>query len=142
MVKTGDGDVWAPLELLAQRVRDELATAGLPVVEPGLAPEISVGALVTVDTWNHPLHGQDPEVVVSWQVSLHLRNTAIEDLKLGLGVTAAIRQSGEAKVAMAAAVIAILSAAGFTAKDHDNDMSPFDVRVLAGPSDVPYRIND
>ncbi|MER6678957.1 hypothetical protein [Streptomyces sp. NPDC000983] len=34
---------------------------------------------------------------------------------------------------MAAAVIAILSAAGFTARDRDNDLSPFDVQVLAGP---------
>jgi hypothetical protein len=34
---------------------------------------------------------------------------------------------------MAGAVIAILSAAGFTAREHENDLSPFDVQVLAGP---------
>jgi hypothetical protein len=39
----------------------------------------------------------------------------MEDARQGRGVTPAIRQSGEVQIAMAAAMIAILSAAGFTA---------------------------
>ncbi|MBM9624326.1 hypothetical protein JE024_37825 [Streptomyces zhihengii] len=123
----------AEAERLAEQVRDELTAAGLPVASPGLAPELAIGAMVRVDAWNHHFHGEEIEVVVSWKVSSRLRSNAMRDARQHQGVTPAIRQSGETQIAMAAAVIAILSAAGFTARDHDNDMSPFDVRVLAGP---------
>ncbi|MEU8779169.1 hypothetical protein [Streptomyces sp. NPDC048606] len=123
----------AEAERLAEQVRDELTAAGLPVASPGLAPEPAVGALVRVDAWNHHFHGEEIEVVVSWKGSSRLRSNAMRDARQHRGVTPAIRQYGETQMAMAAAVIAILSAAGFTARDHDNDMSPFDVRVLAGP---------
>ena len=43
-------------------------------------------------------------------------------------------QQGEIKIAMAATVVAILSAAGFTAVDRNDDLSPFDVRVIEGPA--------
>lgn len=133
MVETSDESVLGAVERLAQRVRDELAAAGLPLVMPGLSPELAVGAEVCVDTWNHHFHGGEAEVVVRWKVSSQLRSNAMEDARLRRVVTAAIRQSGEVQSAMASAVIAILSAAGFTARDRDNDLSPFDVRVLAGP---------
>ncbi|MFG1947787.1 hypothetical protein [Nonomuraea sp. NPDC048826] len=123
----------ATFEQLAQRVRDELAAAGLPVIAPGLAPELATGAEVHVDMWNHHFHGEEPEVVVSWKVSPQLRSNAMDALRHGRLDDPAIRQSGKVQIAMAGAVIAILSAAGFTALDRDNDMSPFDVQVLAGP---------
>lgn len=133
MVKTSEESIQAGFERLAQRVRDELAAAGLPVIAPGLAPELAAGAEVRVDVWNHHFHGGEPEVVVHWRVSPRLRSNALEAVRQGRGVTPAIRQSGEVQIAMAGALIAILSAAGFTARDRDNDMSPFDVQVLAGP---------
>ncbi|MFJ2590365.1 hypothetical protein [Streptomyces sp. NPDC087538] len=137
MAETSGESVRAGSERLAERVRDELAAAGLPVVAPGLSLELSVGADVRVDMWNHRFHGEEPEVIVSWRVSPQLRSNAMEDARQGRGMTPAIRQSGEVQIAMAAAVIAILSAAGFTARDHDNDMSPFGVQVLAGPGPGP-----
>ncbi|MFC5664944.1 hypothetical protein ACFP3U_18380 [Kitasatospora misakiensis] len=133
MAGTSDESVKVTFERLAQRVRDELAAAGLPLVTPGLSPALAVGAEVRAVMWNHHFHGEDPEVVVSWKVSPQLRSNAMADARQGRGVTPAIRQFGEVQIAMAAAIIAILSAAGFTVRDHDNDMSPFDVQVLAGP---------
>ncbi|MFD7700612.1 hypothetical protein [Streptomyces caelestis] len=133
MAETSPESALADAERLAQQVRDELAAAGLPVIAPGLAPEVAVGAEVRVDGWNHHFHGEEVEVVVGWKVSSRLRSNAMADARQGRGVTPAIRQSGETQIAMAAAVIAILSAAGFTARDRGNDMSPFDVRVFAGP---------
>ena len=133
MAETSQENGLSEAERLAQQVRDELTAAGLPLIAPGLAPELAVGADVRVDAWNHHFHGEEVEVVVSWKVSSRLRSNAMEDLRQRRGMTLAIRQSGETQIAMAAAVIAILSAAGFTARDRGNDMSPFDVRVLAGP---------
>ncbi|MER6678958.1 hypothetical protein [Streptomyces sp. NPDC000983] len=77
MAETSDENVRVTLEQLAQRVRDELAAAGLPLVTPGLSPELAVGAEVRADMWNHHFHGEEPEVVVSWKVSPQLRNNAM-----------------------------------------------------------------
>ncbi|MFH9352495.1 hypothetical protein [Kitasatospora sp. NPDC017646] len=122
----------ARFERLAQRVRDELAAAGLPVVAPGLDRGLAAGAEVRVSAWNQHF-GEDPEVVVSWHVSPRLRGRAVADVQRDHGVTPAIRRSGEVQEAMAAAVIAILSLAGYTARDRGSEYSPFDVLVLAGP---------
>ncbi|MFJ9456383.1 hypothetical protein ACIRST_14980 [Kitasatospora sp. NPDC101447] len=133
-METGVESVRADYERLAQRVRNELAAAGLPVVAPGLAVEVAVGAEVIVDMADLLFFGEgDPEVVVTWRVGPQLRSNVIADAMHQRGVTAAIRQCGEVEAAMADAVIAILSAAGFTARNHGNDLSPFDVQVLAGP---------
>ncbi|MYR60988.1 hypothetical protein GTY54_33780 [Streptomyces sp. SID625] len=133
MEETGDESVPVTFERLARWVRDELAAAGLPVVVNGLAPELAVGAEVRIDWLNRVCPDAEPEVVVTWRVGPQLRRNVMEDARARRGATAAIRQSGEVQAAMAGAVIAILSAAGFTARDHENDLSPFDVQVLAGP---------
>ncbi|MBD0693614.1 hypothetical protein BG452_41925 [Streptomyces sp. CBMA123] len=122
----------ARFERLAQRVRDELAAAGLPVVAPGLDAALAVGAEVRVSTWNQHF-GEEPEVLVSWHLSPRLRCRATADLERGGEPTAAARQAGGIHTAMAAAVIAVLSAAGFTARDRADDYAPFDVLVLDGP---------
>ncbi|MER7584317.1 hypothetical protein [Kitasatospora sp. NPDC097691] len=137
MEEMGDEGERATFERLAQQVRDELAAAGLPVVAndlaPELAPEPAVGAEVCIEWLNRVFPDMEPEVVVSWRVGPQLRRNVMEDAMQRRVATAAIRQSGEVEAAMAGAVIAILSAAGFTARDHDNDLSPFEVQVLAGP---------
>jgi hypothetical protein len=133
MEETGDEGVRVTFERLARRVRDELAAAGLPVVANDLAPELAVGAEVQIDRLNRVFPDAEPEVVVTWRVGPQLRRNVMEDARQRGGVTGAIRQSGEVQAAMAGAVIAILSAAGFTAREHENDLSPFDVQVLAGP---------
>lgn len=123
----------ARYERLAQRVRDELAAAGLPVTAPGLNGGFATGAEVRVSTWNQHFGAADPEVLVSWHVSPRLRGRAEEDARRADGATPAVRQSDEARTAMATAMTAILTAAGYTARDHGNEFSPFDVQVLAGP---------
>ena len=120
-------------ERLAQRVRDELAAAGLPLAVPGLAPELAVGAEVRVDRWGEYFHSEAPQVVVGWSVSPQLRMSAGSALQRGQIDHPAIRQQGEAMIAMADAVVAILGAAGFTAVHRNNDLSPFDIRVVSGP---------
>ncbi|MFD7449276.1 hypothetical protein [Kitasatospora sp. NPDC059827] len=123
----------ARYERMAQRVRDELAAAGLPVTAPGLHRGLATGAEVRVSTWNQHFGAADPEVLVSWHVSPRLRGRAGEEARRADGETPAVRQSGEAQTAMATAMIAILTAAGYTARDHGNEYAPFDVQVLAGP---------
>ncbi|MFI9365044.1 hypothetical protein ACIG5E_28940 [Kitasatospora sp. NPDC053057] len=122
----------ARFERLAQRVRDELAAAGLPVVAPGLDDELAVGAAVRISAWNQHF-GEEPEVLVSWHTSPRLRSKAMADLRRYGEPTPAIVQGGQVHQAMSAAVIAILSAAGFTVRGSGNDYAPFDVLVVEGP---------
>ncbi|MFJ9774530.1 hypothetical protein ACIRVF_25375 [Kitasatospora sp. NPDC101157] len=122
----------ARFERLAQRVRDELAAAGLPVVAPGLDDELAVGAAVRVSSWSQHF-GEDPEVLVSWHTSPRLRSKAAADLRQYGEPTPAVVLGGEVHRAMSAAVVAILTAAGFTVRGSGNDYAPFDVLVVAGP---------
>ncbi|MFD5465881.1 hypothetical protein ACFWIQ_24065 [Kitasatospora sp. NPDC127059] len=131
MDETHGRHVNARFERLAQRVRDELAAAGLPVVAPGLDTALAVGAEVRVSTWNQHF-GEEPEVLVSWHTSPRLRSRAADPGRDG-EPTGATRQAGGIHTAMAAAVIAILAAAGFTARVLGDDYAPFDVLVLDGP---------
>ncbi|CAN3977432.1 hypothetical protein [Kitasatospora purpeofusca] len=133
MKSADEESIRAEYEGLARRVRNELVAAGLPVIVPELSPELAVGAQVRLDMVDYLFHGGLPKVLVSWKVSPQLRSNAGEDVRQGRGVTPAVRQCGEVCIAMCGAVVAILSAAGFTAREHDNDMSPFDVLVLASP---------
>ncbi|MEV7603600.1 hypothetical protein AB0O91_40145 [Kitasatospora sp. NPDC089797] len=134
MDETSDRHVSARYERLAQRVRDALAAAGLPLVPPGLDQDLAAGAEVRVSTWNRHFGTADLDVLVSWHVSPRLRGRATEDARDAAGAgTPALRQSDEARRAMADAMIAILASAGFTARDHGNAYEPFDVQVLAGP---------
>ncbi|MET9177361.1 hypothetical protein ABZX88_03925 [Kitasatospora aureofaciens] len=122
----------ARFERLAQRVRDELAAAGLPVVAPGLDDELAVGAAVRISSWNQHF-GEDPEVLVSWHTSPRLRSRATADLRRYAAPTPAVVLGDQVHRAMSAAVTAILSAAGFTVRASGNDYAPFDVLVVEGP---------
>jgi hypothetical protein len=58
----------ASRQALAQRVRNELGAAGLPVPAPGLSPVLAAGAEVTVDEGADAAGG----VFVSWSASPRL----------------------------------------------------------------------
>ncbi|MER7846040.1 hypothetical protein ABTZ03_19040 [Kitasatospora sp. NPDC096077] len=122
----------ARYERLAQRARDELAAAGLPVVPAGLDDGLAVGAAVRISAWNQHF-GEDPEVLVSWYPSALLRSSAAADREPGGEPTAAAVQGGRVQAAMATAVTEVLSAAGFTVRDRGDDHAPFDVLVVDGP---------
>ncbi|MCU7820590.1 hypothetical protein [Kitasatospora sp. DSM 101779] len=72
---------------------------------------------------------------MTWRTSRELRAPMVAAMTGNDLGHPSIRQSGEAQEAMCAALLAVLTSAGFTAREHDNDMSPFGVRVLAGPAD-------
>ncbi|MEU2631233.1 hypothetical protein [Kitasatospora sp. NPDC007106] len=123
-------------ERLARRVRDALTAAGLPVVDPGPDEEpASGGAQVRVDTWNRHFFGLAPEVVVTWWTGPQLRADMVAAVMRKDLEHPSVRRSGGTHEAMCAALLAVLTSAGFTAREHDNDMAPFNVRVLAGPAD-------
>ncbi|MFE9446187.1 hypothetical protein ACFYO2_46480 [Streptomyces sp. NPDC006602] len=128
MAERAHEDARAALERLARRVRNELTAAGLPVVAPDLAPELMVGAEVTVAS-----EADNGAVFVSWNASPQLRRKALDALRHRHLNDPALQHQGTVLAAMARATIAILTAAGFTAQDAENDMSPFDVRILDGP---------
>ncbi|MGW2938447.1 hypothetical protein ACWDA7_43270 [Streptomyces sp. NPDC001156] len=128
MAERAHEDARTALERLARRVRNELTAAGLPVVVPDLAPELMVGAEVTL-----AMVDGNGAVFVSWNTSPQLRRKALDALRHHRLDDPALHHQGAASAAMAAAMIAILTAAGFTARDAENDMSPFDVQVLDGP---------
>ncbi|WP_052390152.1 hypothetical protein [Streptomyces sp. NRRL B-24484] len=123
-------------ERLARRVRDALTAAGLPVVDPGPDEEpADGGAQVRVDTWNRHFFGLEPEVVVTWWTGPRLRADMVAAMTRHDLEHPSVRSSGETHAAMCAALVAVLRGSGFTAREHDNDMAPFNVHVLAGPAD-------
>lgn len=128
MAERAPEDARAAWERLARQVRDELAAAGLPVMAPGLAPELMVGAEVVVES-----EADNGAVFVRWNVSPQLRRKALDALRHRRLNDPALQHQGTVRAAMAQTTIAILTAAGFTARDAENDMSPFDVQILDGP---------
>ncbi|WP_030680852.1 hypothetical protein [Streptomyces rimosus] len=119
----------ARLEALASKVRDELAAAGLPVLAPGLSHVLAGGAEVEVDDGADAAGG----VYVDWEASPRLRQCATRALRLRLMDDPVLRRPGEISAAMMHAISAILTGAGFTVEDPNDDYRPFHLRVVAGP---------
>ncbi|KAA6220660.1 hypothetical protein CP973_00400 [Streptomyces albofaciens JCM 4342] len=120
----------ARLEALASKVRDELAAAGLPVLAPGLNHVLAGGAEVEVDEGDDAAGG----VYVDWQAGPRLRECASRALRLGLMDEPVLRRPGQISAAMMHAMAAILSAAGFTVEDPDDEYRPHHLRVVDGPA--------
>ncbi|MEW1911615.1 hypothetical protein AB0442_24750 [Kitasatospora sp. NPDC085895] len=123
-------------ERLARRVRDALTAAGLRVVDPGPDEEpAGGGAQVRVDTWNRHFFGLAPEVVVTWWTGPQLRADTVAAMMRNDLEHPSARRSGGTHAAMCTALLAVLTSAGFTVREHDNGMVPFNLHVLAGPTD-------
>lgn len=120
----------ARLEALAAKVRDELPAAGLPVLAPGLHHALAGGAEVEVDDGADAAGG----VYVDWEASPRLRECAVRALRLRLMDDPVLRRPGQISAAMMHAMAAILTSAGFTVEDPDDEYRPFHLRVLAGPA--------
>ncbi|WP_030774724.1 MULTISPECIES: hypothetical protein [unclassified Streptomyces] len=119
----------AALKALAQRVRDELAAAGLPVVAPGLDPILAVGADVEVDDGADAAGG----VFVDWRASPRLRDCANRAYRLKLLDEPVLRHSRAVGDAMARAMADVLTSAGFSVEDARDEYRPQQLRVVAGP---------
>ena len=131
MPKRVDAQTPSGWERVASAVRSELAAAGLQVVVPGLAPKLAVGADVTID----PIDAAAGGVFIEWRASLQLTACAVTALRHERTNDPALRHNGVVQEAMAQAAALILSSAGFSVKDAEDEHRPFALKVTAGPGD-------
>lgn len=126
----------AERQRIADRVREELAIAGLPTVtndEHGLHGDVN-GVLVMVDDGDDTAGG----VILHWECSDRLTGRMVDAVAGRRFDDPAIWHAGSVKRAMNAAVTQILTAAGFTVVENPNDMDPLSLNVRAAPGpDVP-----
>jgi hypothetical protein len=122
-------DELAGLQTLARRVRSELAAAGLPV-PARIDPVLAGGAQVLVDDGADPAGG----VFVRWRASPRLRECTSRAFRLRQLDDPLLRHSAEIKAAMMRAMAAILTSAGFTVQDADDNYRSYQLRVVAGPA--------
>jgi hypothetical protein len=129
MFERMSGDELAGMEALALRVRNELAAAGLPVV-PDLNPVLAGGAVVEVDDGADMAAG----VFAGWSASPRLRECTSHAFGLRLLDDPLLRHSSQIAAAMMQAMAAILTSAGFTVEDANNEYRPHELRVVSGPA--------
>lgn len=129
MLEKVSADQLAAMQTLARRVGSELAAAGLPVPAPGLPPELAGGAELEVDDGADPAGG----VFVSWTASPRLQACTIRAFRLQRLDDPLLRHSAQIEAAMMQAMAVILTSAGFTVQDADDDCRPYHLRVISGP---------
>lgn len=122
-------DARANMERLDQRVRSELAAAGLPLIVPGLSAILAGGAQVDVDDGADTAGG----VFVGWHASPRLQACTIRALRLKLLNDPLLQHSGQIEAAMTQAMATILTSAGFTVQDADNEYRPYQLRLVDTP---------
>jgi hypothetical protein len=132
MFERVSGDDLADMGALAQRVRNELAAAGLPVL-PGIDPVLAGGAVVEVDDGADIAGG----VFAGWSASPRLRECTSRAFGVRLLDDPLLRHSSQVGAAMMQAMAAILTSAGFTVKDANDEYRPHQLRVVSGPVPGP-----
>ncbi|ACU72879.1 hypothetical protein Caci_4009 [Catenulispora acidiphila DSM 44928] len=136
MFEKASGEELAERQRVAAWVREELAIAGLPTVgndEHGLHGDVN-GVLVEVDEGDDTAGG----VILSWACSDRLTDRIVGAVADRRFEDPAIWHAGAVRQAMNAAVVQILTAAGFTVVDNPNDMHPQSLKVTAAPGrDAP-----
>jgi hypothetical protein len=120
----------AGMERLASRVRNELAAAGLPVITPGLDPVLACGAEVDIDDGDDAAGG----VFVGWLPSPRVRASTSRAFRLRQLDDPLLRHSSAITAAMMQAMDAILTSAGFTIEDANDDYRTHQLRVTDGPA--------
>ncbi|MGW0519451.1 hypothetical protein [Crossiella sp. NPDC003009] len=117
------------LRNLADDVRDTLAEAGLPITGD-LAPGLRVGVRVEVD----PADDEAGGVWVDWHTHPRMATAAADCVNEGRLDDPVLTRQGEVMEAMQQAMLAILTSAGFQARDPDHDYRPYELQVTAGPA--------
>ncbi|MEV7179647.1 hypothetical protein [Kitasatospora sp. NPDC093679] len=74
-------------------------------------------------------------MVVTWWTSPQPRADMVAAMMRNDLEHPAVGRSGGTHAAMCTALLAGLTSAGSTVREHDDDMAPFNVHVLAGPTD-------
>lgn len=117
------------LMLLANEVSQKLQLAGfIAQVFAGAEFDLDfVGMKIEVDTGDNAAGG----VWVDWCSSRELRGLAAESVRNHVFDSRDIIHSGTVSEAMQRAIFAILYSAGFAVENSDEDMRPFEVRVIA-----------
>ena len=120
---------------IAERVRQELTIAGLPTLLAGFDPRADVsGVVIEVDDGDDSAGG----VILHWQCSRALTDQMVTAVAERRTDDSAIWYAGAVKKAMNAALVQILTAAGFTVVDNPNGMHMLSLNVRAGPGpEVP-----
>ena len=129
MFERVSGAEFADMKALAQRVRNELAAAGLPVL-PDLNPVLAGGAVVEVDGGADMAGG----VFTRWCASPRLRECTSRAFRLRLLDDPLLRHSSQVEAAMMRAMAAILISAEFTVEDTNDEYRPHHLRLVSGPA--------
>lgn len=130
MFEQVSADELASREALARKVRNELAAAGLPVLTPGLNPVLAGGAEVMVDNGADLAGG----VFAGWSASPRLQACTSRALRLRLLDDPLLRHSSEIAAAMMQAMATILTSAGFTVQDANDEYRTHQLRVIDAPA--------
>lgn len=121
----------AEWQRIATRVREELAVAGVPTVgtdEAGQRGDLN-GVLVDVDRGGDSAGG----VILQWECSDSLTTRVVAAVADRRFDAPAVRYAGVVRQAMNAAVVEILTAAGFTVIDNPGDLDASSLKVQAAP---------
>jgi hypothetical protein len=114
---------------LADQVLMALAEAGLPMAGD-LPPGYRVGVGVEVNADDGEARG----VWVGWHAHPRLAQAAADCVNEQRFDDPVLTRQGDVMEAMQAALLAILTAAGFQARDPDHDYRPYELQVVCGPS--------
>jgi hypothetical protein len=115
------------LEFLAASACHQLTLAGLPArVATWYDPDLA-GVKITIDNGDDRSGG----VYVSWAPSRDVRAAVMDAVVNGRLDDPTYRYAGATYAAMQPALLAILSAAGFSVELADTEMSPYGVKVIA-----------
>jgi hypothetical protein len=119
-----DGEASQRLADLADRARVTLISAGIPAFDSSTSSPRG-GAAIEVDIGDDETSG----VYVSWTFSRELSDEISGYLLSNQHSHPVIQRSGSIRLAMRDAIIAILNAAGLSARPADDDMHPLAVRL-------------
>lgn len=130
MVEEASAEVMAERVRLADRVRNELLAAGLPVGFPQVMSVLSQGAEVGVDG---TVGDGAIAVTVEWHCHPRLQDCARNAYRFNRLDNAAFRHNGAVKTVMLSAMIEILGSAGFEVQMSEREYDPLTLEVLSGP---------
>ena len=117
---------------LAERVREVLAEAGLPVA-PENDDDYFAGVTVDVDPGDDAAGG----VFVLWRPHRRLGNAVVASVTEQRVDDPVLQHFGAVAEAMRQAIWSILDSAGFSVTEPLTDYRPLQLQVLAGPAEPP-----
>lgn len=115
---------------LAEETCRALQIAGLPTFRSTTNKNIA-GARIEVDLGDDDAGG----VYILWRPDPKLSQAAADSVRSGHLNHHSVQQSGMVSKVMHDAILSILNFSGFVAENPADDLRPFSIRVVSGPSD-------